>query len=188
LPYDVSLDNYDGPYTTGSPTQTEFHFTNLGGGGHVVHIHDAVGCESEWNITFPNTAVINPELSLEYVCENNTQANTVTVTVDDSITNLSDLDYALDGGSYQASNFFNNVPVGTDHFIDVRHTNGCIQNIELFDIVGYEPITLTLTEGELNEFITNASGGSDEYTIHNDVERIKEMIIPISSQNLDSIP
>jgi gliding motility-associated-like protein len=46
----------------------------------------------------------------------------------------------------------------------VRHTNGCIQNTELFDIDGYEPITLTLTEGELNEFIANASGGSDEYT------------------------
>ena len=164
LPYNVSLDNYDGPYTTGSPTQTEFDFTNLEGGDHIVYISDALGCESEWNITFPNTVVINPELSLEYVCDNNTQANTVKVTVDDSITELSDLDYALDGGSYQASNIFTNVPVGTDHSIEVRHTNGCIQTTELFDIVGYEPVTLTLTEGELNEFIANASGGSGEYT------------------------
>ena len=65
---------------------------------------------------------------------------------------------------YQASNFFSNVPVGTDHYIEVRHTNGCIQNTELFDIVGYEPIILILTEGELNEFIANAFGGSEEYT------------------------
>jgi gliding motility-associated-like protein/uncharacterized repeat protein (TIGR01451 family) len=163
LPYRVSLDTYDGPYSTGSVTQTQFDFTNLGGGDHIVYISDAVGCESEWNITFPDTVVINPELLLEYVCENNTQGNTVTVSVDDSITNLSDLDYALDSGSYQASNIFTNVPVGTDHYIEVRHTDGCVQTTEFFDIEGYVPITLTLTEGELNEFIANANGGSGAY-------------------------
>jgi gliding motility-associated-like protein len=170
LPYNVSLDNYDGPYTTGGPTQTEFDFTNLGGGDHIVYIRDAQDCESEWNITFPDTVVINPEVTLAYVCDNNTQGNTVTVTVDDSNTNLSDLDYALDGGSYQESNMFTNVPVGSNHYIEVRHTNGCIQTTEFFDILGYTPITLTLTEGELNEFIANASGGSGNYTYTMDGE------------------
>jgi gliding motility-associated-like protein len=163
LPYSVSLGNYEGPYTTGSPTQTEFDFTNLGGGDHIVYIRDAVGCDSQWNITFPQAVVINPDVAVDYICENNAQGNTVKVTVDDSITELSDLDYALDGGTYQASNIFNNVSVGTDHYIDVRHTNGCIQTTDMFDIEAYQPVILTLTEGELNEFIANASGGTGDY-------------------------
>ncbi len=163
LPYSVSLDNYDGVYTTGSPTQTQFDFTNLAGGDHIVYVRDALGCESEWNITFPESVLINPEISVESICENNTQGNIVTVTVDNSNTDLSDFDYSLDGGPYQASNIFTNVPVGTDHYIDVRHTNGCIQTTDLFDIEGYNPITLTLTEGELNEFIANVEGGNPDY-------------------------
>ncbi len=138
LPYSVSLGNYDGPYTTGSPTQTEFDFTNLRGGDHIVYIRDAVGCDSQWNITFPQAVVINPDIAVDYICENNAQGNTVKVTVDDSITELSDLDYALDGGTYQASNIFNNVSVGTDHYIDVRHTNDCLQTTDMFDIEAYQ--------------------------------------------------
>ncbi|WP_179344969.1 T9SS type B sorting domain-containing protein [Winogradskyella ursingii] len=163
LPYSVSLDDYDGPYTTGTATQTIFDFTNLGGGDHIVYIRDAQGCESEWNITFPDSVIINPEVIVEYTCENNSQGNMVTVTIDDSNTDLSQFDYSLNGGAYQASNIFTNVPVGTGHYIEVRHTDGCIQSTELFDIEGYEPVTLTLTEGELNQFIANASGGSGDY-------------------------
>ncbi|OZV68454.1 chromophore lyase [Winogradskyella aurantia] len=163
LPYSVSLDDYDGDYTVGAPTQTEFDFTNLGGGDHIVYIRDAEGCESEWNITFPESVTINPEVELVYTCEDNAQSNVVTVIVDSSA-DAEELDYSLDGGPYQMSNVFTNVPVGTDHYIEVRHTNGCIQMTETFDIEGFEPVALTLTEGELNEFIANASGGSGEYT------------------------
>ncbi|MFP4846713.1 T9SS type B sorting domain-containing protein [Winogradskyella sp. PE311] len=164
MPYSVSLDNYDGPYTIGSATQTQFDFTDLEGGDHTVYVRDTLGCESEWNITFPESIAINPEVIVESICDNNLQGNIVTVTVDDSITNLSDLDYSLDGGTYQLSNVFTNVPVGTDHYISVRHTNGCIQNTEFFDIEAYTPVTLTLTETELNEFIANADGGTGDYT------------------------
>ena len=163
LPYSVSLDNYDGVYTTGGATQTEFDFTDLAGGDHIVYIRDAEGCESEWNITFPESVSINPEVIVENICEDNTQSNIVTVKVDDSTTDLSELDYSLDGGPYQASNIFTNVSVGTDHYVDVRHTNGCIQTTEFFSIDDYDPVTLTLTEGDLNEFIANATGGTGDY-------------------------
>ncbi len=162
LPYSVSLDDYDGPYTFGSPTQTQFDFTDLSGGDHLVFIRDAQGCESEWNITFPEAVNINPEVVVDYVCDNNSQGNLVTVIVDDS-NDPAELDYSLNGGVYQPSNVFSNVPVGNDHYIDVRHTNGCIQRTELFNIESYEPITLTLTEGEINEFIATASGGAGDY-------------------------
>lgn len=163
LPYSVSLDDYDGAYTTGNATQTEFDFTNLEGGDHIVFVRDAEGCESEWNITFPESVSILPEIIIENICENNTQGNIVTVIVDESIEDLTQLDYSLNGGVYQADNKFINVPVGIDHYIQVRHTNGCIQSTEFFDIETSAPVTLTLTEGELNEFIANASGGEGGY-------------------------
>ncbi|WP_407557803.1 T9SS type B sorting domain-containing protein [Winogradskyella sp. 4-2091] len=163
LPYSVSLDNYDGPYTLGSISQNEFDFTDLEGGDHIVYVRDAEGCESEWNITFPPSVSILPEVIIENICEDNTQGNIVTVTVDDSIVDLTQLDYSLNGGPYQQSEKFTNVPVGTDHYIDVRHSNGCIQTTEFFDIEATTPITLTLVEGELNQFIANASGGEGGY-------------------------
>ncbi|WP_298901709.1 T9SS type B sorting domain-containing protein [uncultured Psychroserpens sp.] len=164
LPYSVSLDNYDGPYTTGASGQTIFDFTNLGGGDHTVYVRDAQGCESEWNITFPESVSINPIVDIEYVCENNALSNIVTVTVDESITDLSQLDYSLDGGPYQISNVFTDVIPGTDHYIDVRHTNGCIQRTDLFDIEDYAPLSLVLVEGdEAGEIIANAAGGTGIY-------------------------
>ncbi|WP_111682580.1 T9SS type B sorting domain-containing protein [Winogradskyella tangerina] len=164
MPYSVSLDNYDGPYTTGGPTQTVFDFTDLEGGDHIVYIRDAEGCESEWNITFPESVSINPELLIEATCDDNVQSNMVTVTVDDTTVDLADLDYSLNGGPYQLSNVFANVPVGMDHYISVRHTNGCIVNTEFFDIDPTEPVALALSEGELNEIIANATGGTGDYT------------------------
>ena len=162
-PYSVSLDNYDGPYTSGSASQTQFDFTNLGGGDHTVFVRDSQGCESEWNITFPEAVAINPTVVIEYNCVNNAQSNTVTVLVDESITNPDDLDYSLNGGPYQASNVFVDVPSGTGHYIDVRHTNGCIQTTEFFDIDAFDPLALVLTETDLNTFTADASGGTGDY-------------------------
>ena len=163
LPYSVSLDNYDGPYTTGASGQTLFDFTGLNGGDHTVYVRDAQGCESEWNITFPDPVAINPTVAIEYLCENNALTNSVTVSVDDSV-DPSQLDYSLDGGPYQLSNVFNDVVPGVDHYIDVRHTNGCIQTTEFFVIENYEPLSLILTEGdEQGEIVATATGGTGDY-------------------------
>ncbi|REG86235.1 T9SS type B sorting domain-containing protein [Winogradskyella sediminis] len=163
LPYSVGLDDYNGVYTTGSAIQTEFDFSNLEGGDHTVFVRDAEGCESEWNITFPESVSILPEVTIEYICEDNQQGNIVTVTVDASIEDLTQLDYSLNGGPFQQSNIFYNVPVGTDHYIEVQHSNTCIQQTDFFNIVASDPVTLSLEEGELNEFIANAEGGSGDY-------------------------
>jgi gliding motility-associated-like protein/uncharacterized repeat protein (TIGR01451 family) len=162
-PYSVSIDDYNGPYTIGAPGQTQFDFTGLGGGDHIVYVRDSFGCESEWNITFPESVRINPIVEIEYACVNNAPGNIVTVLVDDSITNPDDLDYSLDGGPYQASNVFIDVAPGTGHYIDVRHTNGCIQTTPLFDITTFDPLTLVLNDGEINEIVAVASGGSGDY-------------------------
>ena len=162
LPYSVSLDNYDGPYTTGGATQTIFDFIELSGGDHMVYVRDAQGCESEWNITFPESVNIAPIAGVEYTCINNASSNTVTVTVDPSVDPV-DLDYSLDGGSYQFGNKFTDVAPG-NHTIDVRHTNGCIQTTEVFVIEDYQPLSLVLVEGnEAGEIFANAVGGTGIY-------------------------
>ena len=165
LPYSVSLDNYDGTYTTGDTAQTEFEFTDLEGGDHIVYVRDALGCESEWNITFPESIVFDPIVEVEYLCKDDALYNTVIVAVDESITDTSQLDYSLNGGPYQLGSTFTNVAPGTNHFVDVRHTNGCIKTTELFVIEDYEPLSLILVSGdEAGEIIANAEGGTGDYS------------------------
>ncbi|MGK0253034.1 MAG: gliding motility-associated-like protein [Mariniflexile sp.] len=170
LPYSVALDDVNGTYTTGTLTQTQFDFLGIAGDDHIVFVRDALGCESEWNITFPESVKIEPIVTVEYGCSANASTNSVTVTVDAGITNLTDLDYSLDGGPYQTSNIFTNVAPGLNHFIDVRHTNGCIQRTNNFDISTYTPLTLVLNDGGLNEIVAVASGGSGgyQYTLNNE--------------------
>lgn len=168
LPYEVSLDNVDGPYTTGASSQTTFVFDNLAGGDHIVYVRDSQGCESVWNISFPDSVLLNPEALVAYICDDNAPTSIVTVTVDESITDTTVVEYALNGGSYQSSNIFTNIPPSVANFILVRHTNGCIQSTEFFDIELEDPLTLTLQEGNFNEIIATTTGGfgNNEFTIN----------------------
>ena len=162
-PYSVSLDDYNGTYFTGAMGQTQFDFTELGGGDHIVYVRDSQECESEWNITFPESVSIVPIVDIEYTCDNNVQGNIVTVTLEDSTIDAIDLDYSLNGGPYQPENVFTNVAPGTDQYINVRHTDGCIKSTELFEILEVETLTLVLSEGDLNEIIATAEGGTGDY-------------------------
>ena len=164
LPYSVSLDNTSGPFTTGTATQTEFVFTGLVGGDHIVYIRDAQGCESQWNITFPESISFSPLVEIESICVDNLLSNVVTVIVNENEVDPTLLDYSLNGEPYQESNIFIDVPIGTEHYILVRHSNGCIQTTELFDIEDIVPLTLSLTQGDdPSEIIANAQGGAPPY-------------------------
>ena len=164
LPYSVSLDDPNGPYFTGGPTQTIFAFAGLSGGDHLVYVRDARGCETQWNITFPEAVSFTPYVELEEVCDNNTLSHTITVQINGPDDYLPELQYALNGGAYQVSNVFTNVPPGTDNYVDVQHSNGCIQSTDFFDLNSYDVLSLTLVEGdELGEIIANASGGTGIY-------------------------
>lgn len=162
LPYSVSLDDINGTYTTGTLTQTQFDFVNLSGGDHVVYVRDNLGCETEWNITFPNSVLITAEVDIAY-CTNVADAtsNSVTVTVDETTVDLNDLDYALDGGVFQSSNVFIDIAPG-NHFITVRHTNTCEVILD-FDIDQLDPLQLSIANGDLNEIQAAATGGSGIY-------------------------
>ncbi|MFK2821332.1 T9SS type B sorting domain-containing protein [Flavobacteriaceae sp. LMIT009] len=175
LPYSVSLDNYDGTYITGASGQTIFDFTGLNGGDHTVYVRDAQGCESEWNITFPNSVNIDPIAEVAYICDNNVMGNTITVNVDETSVDPLDLDYSLDGNPYQTSNIFNNVAPGS-HFIEVRHVNGCIQITEVFVVEDLPPVSLILAEGnEAGEIIANAAGGTGIYEFEMNGENYRDI-------------
>ncbi|PJB17602.1 MAG: chromophore lyase [Flavobacteriaceae bacterium CG_4_9_14_3_um_filter_33_16] len=162
LPYSVSLDDINGTYTTGAITQAQFDFTGLSGGDHVVYVIDNEGCESEWNITFPESVLINADVEIVY-CTNNTDSssNTVEVYVDDTTVNFADIDYALDGGAFQVSNVFTNVTSGS-HVINVRHTDACEKTIN-FIVEHFDPLQLVVNDGNINEILATATGGSGGY-------------------------
>ena len=123
--------------------------------------------KSNWNITFPESVRINPTFEIEYLCENDVLTNTVTVYVDESITDTSVLTYSLDGIGSQTSNIFQNVDSanGAQHFIEVSHIDGCVQYTEFFNIENYQPLSLILIEGdEPGEIIAQTTGGTGDYT------------------------
>ncbi|NNC50688.1 MAG: T9SS type B sorting domain-containing protein, partial [Flaviramulus sp.] len=169
LPYSVILDDINGTYTVGGPTQTQFDFTGLAGGDHIVYVLDNLGCSTEWNISFPQSVLIEAELDIEY-CTNTVDAtsNMVTVNVDDSNIDLNDLDYSLDGGAFQTSNVFINLLAG-NHYVTIRHTNTCEKNID-FEIEQFDALGLILEDGEINQIVAVTDGGSGnyEYTLNDE--------------------
>ncbi|PWA11586.1 T9SS type B sorting domain-containing protein [Flavobacterium laiguense] len=161
--YSTSLDNVNGVYTVWPVGQTQIHFTGLTGGSHTVYVKDANGCTQEWTVVLPPSVFLDPKATVNYACVSNIAGNTVTVTIDTS-NNPVDVDYALDGiAPYQASNVFVDVAPGT-HFIQARHTNGCIDVTSSFDIAKIDPLALTLSQGSgLNQIVATPTGGSGIY-------------------------
>lgn len=162
-PYSVSLGDINGTYTTGTASQTEFDFTGLSGGNHFVFIRDANGCTTDWLVALPESINMNPIAMVQYDCVNNTAANSVTITIDGSITDPTFVDYALDGsGNFGPSSVFTNLAPGT-HYVTARHSNGCEQQTINFEIKQVEPLTLVLNDGGLNEIVAVAAGGGGNY-------------------------
>jgi gliding motility-associated-like protein len=162
MPYNVALDNINDIYE--EITGNEDSFINLSGGLHNVYIKDAQGCTTELEVTIPNAITMNPIANITYSCANNDSANAVTITVDSNILNLAEIEYTLDGNpnDYQTTNVFRNLIPG-EHTVTARHLNGCEQTTLPFIIGEFEPLTLTLTDGELNEIVANADGGAKNY-------------------------
>ncbi|WP_428230784.1 T9SS type B sorting domain-containing protein [Flavobacterium sp.] len=164
-PYTTSLDNDKGPYlpVDGGDTQD---YSGLSGGKHIVYIIDHSECTTEVTINMPLPVILNPTVEVNYDCVNNSQSNMVTVTVDESNTDLTQVDYSLDSdvGPFQPGNIFTNVAPGR-HFIVARHTNGCKVPTASFDIKAYDPLTIALTGGqqEMNVISVTAAGGAPAY-------------------------
>ena len=162
LPYSVALDNPSGPFLPGSATQTQFDFIGLTGGSHTVYVQDSHNCTLDWIVNLDESVKLNPSTIVNYDCVNNSQHNLVTVNLDSSISDFSLVQFALDGGVYQPTNVFSNLTPG-DHFIRVKHNNGCVKDSPVFNIKKVDPLILSLKEGGLNEIIAVANGGGGNY-------------------------
>jgi gliding motility-associated-like protein len=163
LPYSVALDNPAGPFEIGSATQTQFDFTNLKGGTHKVFVQDANKCVIDFIVQLNEAVKLNPSTIVNYDCVNNSQNNLVTVNLDSSISDFSLVQFALDGGAYQPTNVFSNLTPG-DHFIRVKHNNGCVKDSPVFNIKRVDPLVLSLKQEGLNEIIALPNGGFGNYT------------------------
>ncbi|RIA11114.1 gliding motility-associated-like protein [Flavobacteriaceae bacterium MAR_2010_72] len=155
-PYFTSLNTQD----DNNFVQDQFAFSNLPGGQtHVIFVRDSGGCDAYVIVDVPAAANVDAVLEIENLCVNNSSTNSVTVILDDS--NLTGVTYALDNGTPQLQNVFNDLISG-DHFIEVIHTSGC-SKIYDFTIQAYEPLVLTLAETNINEITAIATGGAGDY-------------------------
>ncbi|MDA6070904.1 T9SS type B sorting domain-containing protein [Flavobacterium sp. AC] len=163
-PYFESLDNDKGPFIP--VTGLTKDYINQVGGIHNVFIKDSNGCISKVEIRMPEAVILDPTYDINYDCVNNAQTNMVTITVDKSNTDLSEIYYSLDSdvGPGQPGNIFTNVAPGR-HYIVAIHSNGCKVPTASFDIKAYDPLTLAVSGGkpEMNIISVTAAGGAPAY-------------------------
>ncbi len=117
-PYEYSING--GVSYQVSPT-----FSGLAAGTYSFLVRDAAGCIFGFSYTLTQPAsVIASALNGPATCANNNGTITVSATGGTPA-----YQYSINnGGTYQASNVFNNLPAGSYNAIRVRDANGCISN------------------------------------------------------------
>jgi len=148
-PYQYSLN--------GSVFQSGNTYTNLSAGNFSLVVRDNAG-----NTTTSNVSVAQPP---SIVASAAAVLNTVTVTASGGTGNLS---YNLNGGAFQPSNVFNNVPNGTFSVI-VRDANGCSATASV--VVNVSALAGSISVGQPllchgdgnGSIMANATGGVPPY-------------------------
>ncbi|MDC6366967.1 MULTISPECIES: T9SS type B sorting domain-containing protein [Flavobacteriaceae] len=160
-PYETALNsNLDTDFVQDITT-----YEDLPSGTHVVFIRDANGCEYSEVFEIQSGVNLNGDVEVYYECDpNGFTSNLVQVVFEDSSIDGNVL-YGLDTDDtsvMQLEPIFENLS-GGEHFITVVHNNGCI-NTFTFEVTIFEPLTLELRQGEINQIDASAAGGSGEYT------------------------
>jgi gliding motility-associated-like protein len=159
-PYSTSLNsNADADYVA---NQTDF--TNLAVGSYVVFVKDAAGCETNVVAEILPGMDLNATVIPHYECTGNVPDNFIEVILADPSVS-GDVLYGLDTTDPAALVLdpdFTNMAPG-NHYLTIAHANGCTNTID-FTIDGYEPLTLTLEQSNLNEITAVATGGKKDYT------------------------
>ncbi len=143
----------------GGPFQSNPVFTNLGPGAYTATVMDADGfTQSTSSLTLSNP----PQLTAAATVA----GDTITVNANGGTGNL---EYSIDGVSYQSSNVFPNLPNGT-YTITVLDENGCTATTMATVSVNTLNILATVTQGidcfgeMTGEISVTASGGNPPYT------------------------
>ncbi|NJB37516.1 T9SS type B sorting domain-containing protein [Croceivirga sp. JEA036] len=139
-------------------------YNNLSSGTHVIFIRDERGCEISQIFEVSSGANLAGEAEVLYSCDEGITQNTINIAFEDT-TVASEVLYGLDTddpNEMVMDGVFTNVP-GGDHYITVLHSNGCPNTFE-FTVDVFEPLSLQLTEGTINQISAAAFGGSEAYT------------------------
>ena len=139
---------------------------NLAGGDYIVFVKDANGCITNQIISVENGANLNADVEVIYECTGDVPNSHVELKLQDE-TISDNVMYGLD--SVDPNDFileanFDNLSAGS-HYITIAHANGCVNTIN-FEVEGFEPLTLSLTQENLNEITATAEGGRGEYTFY----------------------
>ncbi len=101
--------------------QTSGSFDNLSAGNYTIVINDSNGCDEivDVNLTTVNSPVITNILPVNIVCGNANGSLTILANGGTGA-----LQYSIDGTNFQASNFFDNLPIG-NYTVTVIDEDNC---------------------------------------------------------------
>ena len=167
-PYSTKLVSND-PNLADMPFElNRVRYDGLAGGyTYVVLVEDANGCESQIVAELQNGVVIDPQATLETLCDNNLPTTNVMITVNPNVTN--DVIYFLDGDvTGQLDGRFENLSPGP-HTVVIQHANGCNDNVS-FTVPDIPLLDITAVQGNINQIVATATGGVEDYEYYfNDV-------------------
>ena len=148
----------------GANFQSSSSFTGLSSGDYQVIIRKEKGvntCDTTESVTIDQLTFLEFTADAGFKCEGS--ENQIIANVAAQYQN--EVEYSLDGGSYQSSNVFEDVPNG-EHTVRVRNTStGCTDEPVVVNVEAYTPVSLDIqnTANSLIEYVVNASNGEPEY-------------------------
>ncbi len=133
----------------GTSWQTANLFENLAAGNYQVRVRDEFGCEAVWPhlvviSNIPGPAIVDVEIINATNGQSNGQATI--------IANPLNIEYSLDGISWQTSPVFTGLAIGT-HTAMIRDENGCIDEMEF--IIGNDILNNVEVTAETVEYCMN---------------------------------
>jgi len=161
-PYSTSLDSND----PADYVLDRIDFSGLSSGSHVILVKDANGCDTNIVIEIEPGVNLKATATPIYECSTDTPTNYLEVVFEDSATG-SDVLYGLDTtepSEMQLTSDFTNMSAG-DHYLFIMHANGCTETIN-FAVEGFDPLTLVLTNSNINEITATVTGGNPNYTFY----------------------
>ena len=159
------------PYSTRFSDENNFVedrtvLSDLAAGDYILFIRDAAGCEENVVVTVESGVNLNATVEAVYGCEDNVPSNYINIVLED-ISVSDEVLYALDStdpADMQLNPFFRDTLPGS-HYVAISHANGCIV-IHNFETESYEPLTLSVTQSNINELTATVNGGKEDYTIY----------------------
>lgn len=159
-PYSTSLDtNADSAYELG-----RFTYSDLAAGNHMIYVKDANGCIQNQTVEIRSGANLNATVEAVYECSGVVPTNSIAIAMEDT-TVLPDLLYGLDTtdpNEMVLTPEFTNLTPG-QHTLTIAHANGCTRSFD-FNVANFEPLSLELTNEQINTIHVIVAGGNPDYT------------------------